>query len=258
MTIDWFTVIAQILNFLVLVWLLKRFLYQPILNAVDEREKKITSQLKEAEAKKTQALQERDKFQQKNAAFDIERAAKMEAVQKETATEKQRLFEEVREESKVLRQRYESSLSNEVEQVTERLKQKVQDEVFSIAQKTLEDLANASLEEKMVHVFIEKLKHLTEEEIIKFKKAFIDDKKMIIKSAFELPESSREQLNEVIDEISDKPIQILYQHAPGLVSGIAIITDRYSLSWNIDAYLDNLRNDIEQSLPHKHKENAAL
>ena len=45
MLIDWFTIIAQALNFLILAWLLKRFLYRPVLNALDEREKLIASEL---------------------------------------------------------------------------------------------------------------------------------------------------------------------------------------------------------------------
>ena len=52
MKINWFTVIAQVINFLMLVWLLKKFLYKPILDAVNEREKKITDQLKDADDKK--------------------------------------------------------------------------------------------------------------------------------------------------------------------------------------------------------------
>jgi F-type H+-transporting ATPase subunit b len=48
MQINWFTVIAQILNFLVLVWLMKRYLYKPILSATDDREKKIAGQLADA------------------------------------------------------------------------------------------------------------------------------------------------------------------------------------------------------------------
>ena len=55
MLIDWFTVGAQALNFLVLVWLLKRFLYKPILNAVDAREKRIAAELADADAKKAAA-----------------------------------------------------------------------------------------------------------------------------------------------------------------------------------------------------------
>ena len=55
MPIDWFTVVAQAINFLILVWLLKRFLYKPILHAIDEREKGIAAQLAQAEAKKAEA-----------------------------------------------------------------------------------------------------------------------------------------------------------------------------------------------------------
>jgi F-type H+-transporting ATPase subunit b len=52
MLIDWFTVGAQALNFLILVWLLKRFLYKPILHAIDEREKRIAAELADADAKR--------------------------------------------------------------------------------------------------------------------------------------------------------------------------------------------------------------
>ena len=55
MLIDWFTVGAQTLNFLILVWLLKRFLYKPILNAIDAREKRIAAELADADVKKAEA-----------------------------------------------------------------------------------------------------------------------------------------------------------------------------------------------------------
>ena len=54
MLIDWFTVVAEIVNFLILLWLLKRFLYKPVLNAMDKREATIASRENEA----TTALQQ--------------------------------------------------------------------------------------------------------------------------------------------------------------------------------------------------------
>ena len=51
MHIDWLTVVAQIVNFLVLVYLLKRFLYGPILQAMDDRQAGIAARLQEADAK---------------------------------------------------------------------------------------------------------------------------------------------------------------------------------------------------------------
>ncbi len=58
MLIDWFTVFAQIINFLILVFLLKRFLYEPIISAMDEREEKIALRMQAAEQKRNEAEQE--------------------------------------------------------------------------------------------------------------------------------------------------------------------------------------------------------
>ena len=70
MLVDWFTVGAQAINFIILVWLLKRFLYRPILDAVDAREKRVATELADADAKKAEAVKERDEFQHKNEEFD--------------------------------------------------------------------------------------------------------------------------------------------------------------------------------------------
>jgi F0F1-type ATP synthase membrane subunit b/b' len=52
MLIDWFTVGAEAINFLILMWLLKRFLYKPILDAIESREQKIAAELADAATKK--------------------------------------------------------------------------------------------------------------------------------------------------------------------------------------------------------------
>ncbi len=91
MLIDWFTVGAQVLNFLILVWLLKHFLYKPILNAIDAREKRIASELADADAKKSEAQKERDDFQNKNKVFDQQRSAQLSKAADEAKVERERL-----------------------------------------------------------------------------------------------------------------------------------------------------------------------
>ena len=54
MLADWFTIVAQALNFLILVWLMKRYLYKPILHAIDEREKRVAAELADAGKKKVE------------------------------------------------------------------------------------------------------------------------------------------------------------------------------------------------------------
>src|ERR1039458_5722970 len=97
MLIDWFTVGAQAINFIILVWLLKRFLYKPILDAVDAREKRVATELADADAKKAEAKKERDEFQHKNAEFDQQRAALLSKATQDAKAERQRLLGEARQ-----------------------------------------------------------------------------------------------------------------------------------------------------------------
>jgi F-type H+-transporting ATPase subunit b len=141
----WFIVLAQVINFLILVWLLKRFLFKPILHAIDEREKGIAAQLAEAEAKKAEAQKERDDFQHKNEAFDQERAALLIKATDEAKTERQRLLDEAHKDADSLRVKRQEALRNEQRNLNQIITRWTQKEVFAITRKTLADLAATSL-----------------------------------------------------------------------------------------------------------------
>lgn len=244
MEINWFTVIAQIVNFLILVWLLKRFLYKPVLDAIDAREKKIASQLEDATAKKAEAKRDKDLFRQKNETFDKERAEKMNEVHEQIDSEKQRLFEEVRKESTVLRSKFEESLKQQEQEITDRLKRKTKDAVFEIAKKTLSDLADVNLEQQVVTVFIEKIRSLDGAAKTKFIDALKNNEGSVtVKSVFELSMSSKQELEKAMEKITEKQNDFQYQLEPELVSGIKIETASYQLSWTIDSYLDALKKE---------------
>jgi F-type H+-transporting ATPase subunit b len=113
MLIDWFTVGAQVLNFLILVWLLKRFLYKPILHAIDEREKRIAKELADADAKKGRSQKERDEFQLKNEEFDQQREALLSKAKDEARAERQRLLDEARQAADALSAKRQDALKRE-------------------------------------------------------------------------------------------------------------------------------------------------
>src|ERR1700691_3155511 len=113
MLIDWFTVGAQDLNFLILVWLFQRFLYKPILNAIDAREKRIASELADAAAKKAEAEKERDEFQNKNKAFDEQRAALLGKATEDAKADREHLIGEARKDAETLRAAQATALRND-------------------------------------------------------------------------------------------------------------------------------------------------
>ena len=121
MLIDWFTVIAQVVNFLILVWLLKHFLYRPILDAIDTREKRIAKELADADAKKAEAQKERDAFQRRNEAFDQQRAALLSKATDEAKAERQRLLDEARQAADTLSAKRMETLRSEQQSLSEAL-----------------------------------------------------------------------------------------------------------------------------------------
>jgi F-type H+-transporting ATPase subunit b len=255
MEINWFTVVAQVINFLILVWLLKKFLYKPVLDAIEVREKKVAAQLANAETKMKEAKKERDEFQEKNETFGRQRVAQINKVIEEAKTERQRLLEEARNESNVLRSKLKEELKNEQQNMNSEIRRKVQKEVFAIAGKTLSDIASLSLEQQSVHVFTQRLLALNDEEKKQFNAALVSSANAIsIKSAFALPEQQKTEIEKAVEQVTGKQMSFKYEINPGLVSGIEISTNGYRLSWNIAAYLASMEKNVTAFLSKTNKE----
>ncbi|TXT33325.1 MAG: F-type H+-transporting ATPase subunit b [Comamonadaceae bacterium] len=160
MLIDWFTVGAQALNFLILVWLMKRFLYQPVLDAIDAREQRIAQALADAAQKQAQAQQERDAFQQKNADFDQQRDTQHSQLMDEISLERQRLLDEARQAANTLQLKRQEALLSELQTLQHDIARHSREEVLAMANKVLTDLADTTLEARMVEVFTQRLREL--------------------------------------------------------------------------------------------------
>jgi len=254
MQINWFTVIAQVLNFLILVWLLKRFLYKPVLNAIDERENKIASQLKDADAKEKKAIKEQAEFKKKNETFDQEKKGLMDKVVAETNEQKEKLLEAARNEATVLRSKLENSLKEMQENLNRNIAQKTQQEVFAIARKTLADLASMSLEEQSVNTFIKRLKDLKKEEKKQFIEAFQSDTNpILLQSAFDLPEKQQTEIKSAVNEILGKGTQFQFKTTPEIISGIELASKGYKLAWSISEYLNSLQKSVSEKMNEEPK-----
>lgn len=258
MQINWFTVLAQLINFIVLVWLLKRFLYKPILKAIDEREKNIAGKINDAEAKDALAKKEQTAFQQKNESFDKEKKGLMDQAIAETNKEREKLLESARNEAAELRSKLEKSLVEMQENLNRDLAQKAQKEVFAIARKTLSDLASLNLEEQSTKVFISRLKELKKEDKEHFLEAFKGGSNqpdaqevVLIQSAFDLPEEQQTAIKNAVTEILGTSPPFQFKTAPEIISGIELSSNGYKVAWSIAAYLNSLQKSISETVNDK-------
>jgi F-type H+-transporting ATPase subunit b len=258
MSINWFTVIAQVVNFLVLVWLLKRFLYKPILKAIDEREKKITSQIKDANKKEAEAKKEREEFENKNVDFDKQKKDLMDKAIEEVNTKREHLLDKAKKDADDLRKKLEDIVKEEQEHLGDEITRRTKTEVFSIAEKMLKELADHSLEQQIVTVFIERLKNLNEKETKKLIDTFKSSKEeIIVKSAFKLDKSLQTEIEKAVKKIVHTTSGFQFQTAPELVSGIELNANGYKVAWSISEYLSSVKKTIEEIIDSKIKTSSA-
>jgi len=226
MLIDWFTVGAQALNFLILVWLMRRFLYKPILNAIDAREKLIVAELADADAKRSDAKKERDEFIQKNEAFDKERASLLSKAKDEVVAERQMLLDEARHEADSLRAKREEALRVDADNLNQSISNRATKEVFAIVRKTLSDLAAVSLEERVGEVFTRRLREMDDQAKETMGKALkLNASSALIRSAFELSLDQRAAIQNALNETFSAEIAVQFETAPNLISGIELIAN---------------------------------
>jgi F-type H+-transporting ATPase subunit b len=249
MLIDWFTVAAQALNFLILVWLLKRFLYQPVLDAINAREQRIAMQLADSAAKEAAATREREEFARKNTEFDSQRAALVGQATEEAKAELQRLLEQARKEAAALRSRLQEALRNEQHTLSAEITRRTRDEVFAIARKTLADLATAGLEDSMARVFIERLGALSAADKKSFAAAIeAAPGTAVIRSAFGLPAQQRTAIEQAVGAIGVTAPRLSYETVPDLISGVELSAGGRKLAWSIADYMSGLEQSIGEIL----------
>ena len=249
MLIDWFTVGAQALNFVILVWLMKRFLYKPILDAIDARERRIASALADADARKTDAQKERDEFRHKNEEFDRQRAGLLSKAAEEANAERQRLLDEARQAADALSAKQHEMLRNDAQYLNQAISRRTQQEVFAIARKTLTDLATTSLEERITEVFTRRLREMDEKAKHRLTEALkTAPGPALVRSAFDLPAEQRVTIQSALNETFSAEINVRFETSPHLISGIELTTNEQRVAWSIADYLNSLEKNVGELL----------
>lgn len=252
MLIDWFTVGAQALNFIILVWLLKRFLYQPILNAIDAREQRIGAQLADAQAKKAEASAERDEFHRKNEALEQQRATLVRKATEEASVERQRLIGEARAAAEALSAKRQAALRDDADNLSHAIRRHAQQEVFAIARKALTDLATTGLEECICEVFVRRLGSLdgkTKQDLGAALKTSAAP--ALVRSAFELPAAQRAALQSALDKAFAAEVPLRFEVEPDLVSGIEFVASGQKIAWSISNYLTSMKKGVDELLEER-------
>ena len=245
MLFDWFTVGAQVLNFVVLIWLMKHFLYQPVLDAIAAREKRIADQIAAADAKEKQAATEQKTFEDKNTVFDQQRAILLDKATADAKAEGLRLADEAQKAALALATQHEHALARQAAHLQETIAGRAAHEVFAVARKTLSDLANADLESRMVEVFTQRLRELpgpAKKQLAAALKPGAEP--ALVRSHFALPAEQQTAIQDAVNGFFSAVVPLRFETAGDAVCGIDLSAGGQKLAWTIDEYLRDLEREV--------------
>ena len=250
MLFDWFTVAAQLANFAILVWLLKRFLYRPVLDAMDAREKRVRETVAAADRQKAAAEEETKRLREQQDAFAAKRAL-LETARKEAAATRDELLAQARKEADASQAQRRNSLDRDWQEFHAELTQRTQGEALAVARQALRELADAGIEERMADAFLKKLTALDGDAKAQLQAAaHKSTRPLVVRSGFALAAPIRERLQQALRDQFATQSEVQFETNPGLIAGIEVAFDGQKVAWTFDDFLRslelNVRNLVEQ------------
>jgi F-type H+-transporting ATPase subunit b len=245
---DWFTVIAQIINFLILVALLKRFLYGPIVRAMDRREAEIYARQDAAARKIAEAEQQRERYETMLRELAEAREAMRAVAREEADVLRRELLEKAREEVDRNRSQWLESFRGEQESFLRSLRRHVCEEACTVARTVVTEMADASLEERMAACLERRVREMGTEKREELSGHFrASGREILVRSAFELSSEARNALVRTVNSLTDAA-SLCFEVVPALICGVEIVAGGRSLAWNLEEHLEGLEERLVEAM----------
>ncbi|MCD6526976.1 MAG: F0F1 ATP synthase subunit delta [Desulfuromonas sp.] len=248
MLLDSFTVIAQLINFLLLIWLLKRFLYRPILRAIDSREQRLRSEQEQARQQQQHAQQQQQQLTAELENLEIEKQAILTGSRQQAKQQSEQWLEEQRQQIEEQRRRWQQQLCQDQQAVQRQLVEHGQRALIDSLRRILTELADQPLEQQVCQVFVTQLRTLPAEQHQQLAHALSQPgSPPLIHSSFALTAPQQQRLRELLKQQWGCQ-NVTFNQDPGLICGLELATDDHKVSWSIANHLDHLQQQLQTQL----------
>lgn len=246
MAIDWFTTGAQIINFLILVWLLKKLLFRPIIGAMERREQGLASRLQLVETQNNEAQALKNKYEKHLQQLQIEKDEVLSQARQQAETEKAELLQHLSEEIQQKKTQFDTEMRKEQQELGQLITRAFAEKSLMLCYKILSQLSDQTLEQRIIEHFLQHLSDLQEAEQTSIRQALMQDNPSTVITHFVLDTAVRQQIQNWFDSFAPGS-RLLFEQRDYLVCGIALEADGRSWEWNIDRYLKELGTELLKS-----------
>lgn len=221
MSFDWATFLLEVCNFFILLWILQRFLYRPVLGVIQARQQHIDAELQDAANRQAEAKAARQVCEERLAAWEQEQARARTQLEQELAVERDRLLQGVNQEVAETRARHQAKALHERREWQRVTEQRAVELGGRFVSKLLERVASPALEERLMAMLLADLGHLTETERDPIRAALRENGIEVI-SAFPLPPPQRQAVTDALAGLAEQPVDPGFRVDPEVISGLRI------------------------------------
>ncbi len=244
MPVDWFTTIAQTGNFLLLVFLLRHFLYGPIIKAMEKREQKIARRIEDAESARREAEENKRQFEEESARLRQQKELVLDEAKKQAESERQQKRQEMDGHLAEMAERWQGDLAKQQQAFIDELARRTAEQVLLTASRALQDLAGQDLQERMIEVFISRLVNLDKNKVQRLRHSLAkEDPSVTITAVFALNSAARERLTRALHEVFGSRVAVLYARDAKLLAGVKLDSGNDVVAWNLEEYIAGLRKE---------------
>lgn len=234
MELNWSTFSLEIINFLVLVWILKRFLYRPVLDLIARRKAGIDKSVAEAQDLRREAQSLQEQYEHRFAEWEREKEKARARLRDDLEAERARLqarllasLEEEREKARALEEHRAADLERRNEEAALAY-------AATFAARLLSRVAGPELEGRLVDLVVEELAGLTPEKRQALRDSLSETKRSpAVTSAYPLGEKQRAELAQALAQFLGRQITCEFGEDRRLLAGLRIAMGAWVLKANL-------------------------
>lgn len=250
MQLDWLTVVAQMINFAILILLLKKFLYTPVTAAMDRRENGIAENLQNAAQREQNATEKAEEYNTKLKDIEVQRNALIKTAQETAEQERLKLLDQARTEVSDQRKQWLAHVDQEQQGFMHHMQEHLEQALQTYTRSALTDLANVELEQEMINTFIHRISNAGDAIREELSKA--SDEILII-SSVEIDQPTRDKIQAALNAITDSPVKnIRFTESADLICGIEMSVNDQTIGWSLDEYLSRIQQSIRTNSSDQH------
>jgi F-type H+-transporting ATPase subunit b len=234
MQLNWSTFVLEIINFLVLVWILKRFLYKPVLEVIARRRAGIEKTLNEAKDKEEAAQVLKTQYEGRLAQWDKERAQAREALAQELQQERSRRLAALKTDVEQQREKARVGAEQRQADAQRKLEEAALVQATAFASRLLGQAAGAEVESRLIDLVVKEIGALPAERIAALRNNWTTaTEAVVVTTAFPITDQKQHEVEQAIAGLTERDVPVRFERDESLLAGVVITVGAWILGFSL-------------------------